>query len=177
MEIHAKCKADLRAAKAAVKELGRTKRIVFTAIYSALVLYAAYYVLTIDVMVYKRATDNTVWFVFALVMLIAFIVLTLTEPRRAYNRLGKRRDKEQNFTFRDDDFDAYITEPGLDTRTTISYDCLERVIETPEFLFLLYSKRTGAQVDKATLEGGTAEQLAERLRAAVPEGKYTVRKR
>ena len=176
MEIRASSKLDLRTYKALYRASGSVKNTVIISVYALLLAYFAYYMIRYDILMYKTATVNTVWFFVSLAFITAMIVIMLTAPNRSYKQLGKRRDSVTEFVFYDDVFENACNGEGYEGSVRIGYDQIEKVIETPEFFFIFGTKHSASPVDKSTIEGGTAEQLAERLRDAVGE-KYSVRKR
>ena len=77
-------------------------------------------------------------------------------PKRRYQALGKKQNKERSFVFRNDAVD-------VDDRLTISYEDLYRVAETKDYIVLFRSRKKVLMVEKSTVTGGTPEQLCAKL--------------
>lgn len=179
MEIHASGKLDFRTIKALWRASGgghRALRIILLAVYALLTAWCGYNAYRYDYVYYQKPTRFTLLFVFCLVMLVLLIVSTLRIPNRSYKLLGKRRDAVNEFVFRDDHFEVTSHADGYEASGSIAYTQLEKAIESPEFFFLYETKRTCYPVDKATIENGMAEELAEKLKTVLGKN-YKVRKK
>ena len=174
MEIHASGKFDYRTMKALQKVTTGTQTTVMTAVLSACTVFTAG-LAVVRIMNGSDARYSIMGPVLVLGMLIVWIATAAYLPKKAYNQLGKRAEMITEYVFRDDDFAVDQTEPGFNGSSTVSYNQLTRVVETPEFFFLYITKTTAHPVDKATFKGGAAEQLAARLRTANVQ--YVVKKR
>ena len=78
-------------------------------------------------------------------------------PKRRYKALGKTQDRVRTFLFREDS----VT---VDDALTVAYEELFRVAETKDYIALFRSPQKCMLVEKATVTGGTPEQLCEKLR-------------
>ena len=164
MEIHAKGTLDLRTVKAMGRASLNAKPFIIIGLYAALTARLAYQVFSPR---YIKEPVHYVLFGVAVALLISLIVLFLTASKRAYKSLGNNRDAVTDLVFTDDRVCASTVREGFEGRSDIAYDKLAKVIETDEFFFIFSSIRSAVPVEKATFEGGTPEQLAEKLRAAV----------
>ena len=86
-------------------------------------------------------------------------------PKRKYQALGDRKDKEVAYCFADE-------EVTVEDRV-LRYKDLWRIMETKEYLFLYVDRGEILPVEKATLRGGTPEQLTKQLKKTLEgTGKY-----
>ena len=151
MEIHASSTLDLRTCKALNRAVSRVKPAVSIGIY---VVLTAYFVIAS----FTNQKDIPLAVVCG-ALLVLLLVLALIAPKRSYKQLGKARDCVTEFVFLDDRFIARTQFEGHDSSSEVSYSNIEKVIETKEFFFIFQTKRSAFSVEKATIEGGTAEQL------------------
>ena len=93
-------------------------------------------------------------------------------PKKKYEGAGMLKDAENRFIFTETGFTAELAEEGRTARTAHGYAAVAKVMETGEFFFLLPSGGGAYIVDKATLSGGTAEELRALLSANIDN--YTV---
>ncbi len=100
------------------------------------------------------------WMVALLVLLVFAGALEywwyFAAPKRRFRAMGKHRNKERTFLFRDDAV-------CVDDRLTVAYEDLYRVAETKEYLALFRSRKKVLMVEKKTVTGGTAEKLCGKL--------------
>ena len=167
MEIHARTTLDLRTCKALYRAVNRVKPAVGIGIFAVL---TAYFVI--------GSFGNREDIPLAIIsgaMLVLLLVLTFLGPKRSYNQLGKARDCVSEFVFYDDRFCVSTKFEGHDSSSEISYPNIEKVIETKEFFFIFQTKRSVFSGEKASIEGGTAEQLGAVLFNAVGKN-YVVKK-
>lgn len=174
MDIHASYTYDLRTVKAIQKQLGRTRKIVFFVLFGLFTVTCAYDFI-MDLVRHRPVGNSACFFFIALVMLAAFLVGIACAPKRTLKQLGSRAGRTVELTFHDDYFETSSSAAGFEGRTAQYYSQLVKVVETPEFFIFFETSRMVMPVDKATITGGTAEQLAERLRVAVTD-KYVVQK-
>lgn len=111
-----------------------------------------------------------------LVVVAILALLTFYLPKISYKQLGKLKDVLNEYSFTDGEFTVATRLDGMDSVAKYSYDLIEKAIETPEFFFVYQTKRTAFPVDKATIEGGKADELKEKLMKTLGK-KYTVRRK
>ncbi|MBR5947354.1 MAG: YcxB family protein [Clostridia bacterium] len=104
------------------------------------------------------------------------MLLVFAAPRMTYKQLGKLKDVLNEYSFTDGEFTVATRMDGMDSVATFSYDLIEKAMETPEFFFIYQTKHTAFPVDKATIDGGTADELKEKLMKTLGN-KYTVRRK
>lgn len=75
-------------------------------------------------------------------------------------------------TFYDDEIKVISQSKNINTESTLGYDVLKKVYETNEFFFVYISHQQAFIVDKSTIQGGSEQQLRNRLVKAVGEKKY-----
>ena len=117
---------------------------------------------------------KTAWLFLAAAAYWALLVFGI--PRLTYKKLGRLKDSVSEYAFGDAGLTAYMSKDGIKQQAEISYDIIEKVIETREFFFIYQTKNTAFYVDKKTLEGGTAEDIRAKFAPRLGK-KYIVRKR
>ena len=78
-------------------------------------------------------------------------------PKRKYAALGDQKDKEVSYCFTQE-------EVTVDGDRVLRYQDLWRIMETKEYMFLYPDRSEILPVEKATLRGGTPEQLTKQLK-------------
>ncbi|MBQ2062850.1 MAG: YcxB family protein [Oscillospiraceae bacterium] len=111
-------------------------------------------------------------FTLVLVLLCAGILLLewffyLRLPEIQYKNAGKVADAKNEFVFTETGLEASSTASEYSGSSEMEYDTLYKIYETEAYLFLYLNKRQCFVVDKATIQGGTAEELRGALIEAV----------
>lgn len=83
----------------------------------------------------------------------------------------KVKDVGNDYVFREDGFSAVTVSENFSGRDDMKYILIIKVFETEKYFFIYINKRQMFVVDKATVEGGTAWDIREKL-SRVPGGKY-----
>lgn len=164
MEIKAKCKYDYEGSKAisyvcSYKKKKPSKTMLLHIIF---VLALALLALNLVGLTGEWGTNPLVLVICGLMVILELTVYFLM-PRIQYNSMSKMKDISNDYIFRDEDFEASTDSEEYKGATVIKYSLLEKVMETGEYFFIFQNKRTVFLVDKATLEGGTAEELRGKL--------------
>ena len=120
-----------------------------------------------------KESFKTGWELLACAGLLALLVFAA--PRLSYNQLGRFKDAESEYRFGDESFIALTSKDGINQQAEYSYDMIDKVIETKEFIFIYQTKNTAFYVDKATVEGGTAEDIRAIFQPRLGK-KYIIRK-
>ena len=171
MEIHASGINDFKTVKALNKAAVGVKNFAALGVYALVFALFTYQMLSPR---YAKNAVNYILYAFCAALFVYFIVLCVNIPKRAYKRMGRNAGTVGRYTFTDDGMTVAASTDGYEGETTVSYDHILRVIDTPEYFFLFISGSNAWPVDKSTFEGGTPEQLTEKLRANVK--KYKVKR-
>ncbi len=94
-------------------------------------------------------------------------------PKLHYNSLGERRDVMHMYEFGDDAVRIVSSGSAVHEKRSIGYGELLKVFETASALYFVADGSSAYSVDKHTMQGGTPEELREKLFAAVGDD-YTV---
>ena len=172
MEIRAKGTLDLKTVTALNRASQGAKPYILIGVYVVLVGWFAY---TIFSPRFSTDAADIMLFAICVIMSISMIALVIASGKRSYKMLGKQKDAVNELVFRDESFEASAKTEDYEGRTEADYGRIVKAIETKEYFFIFNTKRTAIPVDKSTISGGTAEELAEKLKNSI-SGKYTVRK-
>lgn len=107
--------------------------------------------------------------------LLLELYLYFVIPRIRYHGLGERKDSTHEFLFTDDSVEFCSGENGYQGEHTIKYRALARVVETARYMYLFQDKNHALIVAKATISGGTALELREKLQSKLGR-KYIIYK-
>lgn len=121
--------------------------------------------------------DNDPVFVVALIVAILAVLFELylyfVLPRIRYNALGQMKGCTNEFTFTDDSIRQVSYDNGYSGESRIDYKVLSRAIETSVYFYIFQTKSQAMVVEKATIEGGTAEELRMKLQSVLGK-KYKI---
>ena len=174
MEIKAKGKFDIDTAKAIMhlalfKKADPKKRMIFwTVMYAllSLIIVTEVIVFEMDSILFIPLGVGILWLLF--MYFLYFIV-----PKIMCNALGNMKDVENEYVFCDNALKA-LTQTGECTDPSeIEYSLFARVYETSKYFFLYNAKHQALIIDKSTIEGGTAEDIRNKLSAFVKD-KYVI---
>ncbi len=174
MQIKAKCKYDYATCKAISHTVAYKKQNPKKTFIIRLILYIILEAANLF-LIYNYGGD-LLQFALSVLLVVAFgfeIMVYFLLPGLQYKSLSKMKDLENEYLFRDEDFTAETASEEYNGDSVIKYSFLEKVMETNKYLFLFQNKRQVFAVDKFTLEGGTAEELREKL-SLVLDKKYIV---
>jgi len=164
MEIKAKCKFDFDSIRALThlsmfKKANPKKRLIFWSI--------AYAILLIIIVIEIVAFDvKTILFVLLGVEILGFLLMYFTyfiTPKKRYNALSKMKEAENEYIFLDDAVKAFTKSQDYNGEAVIEYSLFVRVYETTRYIFLYQTKNQVFIVDKNTVEGGTVEEIRNKL--------------
>lgn len=163
MEIRAKCKYDYETCKAvahidAYRKSNPKKTIIFRAIFCVALLMLNFVIaFTGEVYVgYSVAVAAALIFLIDMFMYFGM-------PKIQYNSMSKMKDIGNDYIFYDDEFFAESVSEKFSGQDVIKYSLLEKAFETDRYFFIYINRRQTFVVDKATIEGGTAEEIKEKL--------------
>ena len=88
-------------------------------------------------------------------------------PKIQYNALGKMKDIENEFLFCDNAIKVCSKNEEFCGTSEIEYSALFRAFETGKYFFLWQTKTQVLIVDKSTIEGGTHEEIRNKLLAVL----------
>lgn len=173
MEIKASCRLDLESMKALVHLRAYRNKNPKKRLTALLIMLPLLYALIIFEMV---VFGISALLVVMLVVTVALTFLTVYThfllPKASYKRLGVMQGSVNSYTFRDEDIVVSTKGSEYNGDALISYSVIVSVSETSRYFFLTQTNSTAFVVDKSTVEGGTAEQLRQKLQAVVP--KYVI---
>lgn len=163
MEIKAKCKYDYETCKAvsridAYRKSNPKKVVVFRA-----VLCVALLLLNFAVVKFCEMPTGYGVTVAVVIVLVIDMFVYFAMPKIQYNSMSKMKDVENNYVFYDDEFTAVSVSEHLNAKDALKYSIMIKAYETEKYFFIYISKRQLFTVDKSTLEGGTAEDLRDKL--------------
>ncbi len=93
-------------------------------------------------------------------------------PKKKYEQLGAKRDMLNRYRFTEEGFSVAVDQDGFSAGGAHSYASVLKVAETGEFFFMYLSGGV-LIVNRASVEGGTPEELRELLKSRIA-GKYVV---
>ncbi|MBR6764923.1 MAG: YcxB family protein [Clostridia bacterium] len=174
MEIKAKCKYDLDSVKAwtrlnMFKQADPKKRmILWNIIYTILCIVIIWEIVTFG-------TDALMLILLGVCLLFQLLVLFLyfIAPKIQYKALAKMRDAENEYFFGDDTLKASTKGEEYNGASEIQYSFFVKAYETSKYLFIYQTNNQVFVVDKSTIEGGTAEDIKNKLSAYMKD-KYVV---
>lgn len=163
MEIKAKCKYDYETCKVVSYIAGYKKNNPKKVISLRITIYLVLAVLNIAVVYYYNDSVG-----YGLVLMCALLSLLelfmyFIMPKIQYNSMSKMKDIGNDYIFREDDFSAVTVSENFSGQDVMKYTLLEKVLETEKYFFIYINKRQIFVVEKATIEGGTAEDIREKL--------------
>lgn len=174
MNIRASVKFDERLAKTLSKVMPRSAKAIRLIMSIFYLVFFIYSVILLAVYGFSMR-----YALLLFVLTLAFIVLgtisQLTMTSRVLKRFENARGTVNEYVFTDDVMKESCAGEGISDTAEISYSKLVKLVETNEFFLVFPSKYRYFPVDKATIEGGTEEELRTKLRT-VPGIKYEVRR-
>lgn len=85
-------------------------------------------------------------------------------PKRIYKSLEKMKDRAVHFVFGDESISVKVYDEDGEKEEEIQYGVFVRVMETSRYFFVYPSKKGCFSIDKATITGGSAEELRDKMR-------------
>lgn len=174
MEIKAKCKYDFESVKALAhlamyKKADPKKRLKFwTVVYA--ILFA---IVVLEMLAFGMDTV----LLCALAVEIAFLSLMygwhFIVPKTQYKALAKLQNSENEYVFCDTFLKVSTKNNEYSGESVIEYSCFVKAYETTKYFFLFQTNNQAFLVDKNTIEGGTAEEIRNKL-SGLLKNKYIV---
>ena len=94
-------------------------------------------------------------------------------PRIQYKALAKMKDAENEYVFCDNVLKTFTKSQEYNGEAEIEYSLFVKVYETSRHLFLYQTNNQVFIIDKNTIEGGTAEDIRNKLSSFVKD-KYVI---
>ncbi len=174
MEIKAKCKFDLDSVRALThlwmyKKADPKKRMRFWTISHAILLA----IVILEIIVFD--TDLILFVLLGIVIMMYLLQCYwyFVLPKIRYNAMAKMKEAENEYIFCDNIFKAFTKSDEYIGEAEIEYSLFVRVYETSKYFFLYQTNNQVFIVDKSTIEGGTAEDIRNKLLSYVG-GRYLV---
>ena len=174
MEIKAKCKYDLDSVKALThltmyKKADPKKRLIF---WSAAFLFL-FIIIVFEIFAFGMDTMLLVLLSVEILGLLLIYFWYFIIPKIQYKSLAKMQNVENEYVFYDDVLKTYTRSQEYNGEADIEYSLFVKVYETTKYLFLYQTNNQVFVVDKFTIEGGTIEEIRNKLSSFVKD-KYII---
>lgn len=174
MEIKAKCKYDFESVKALThlamyKKADPKKRLIFwTIAYAILIAFIVW-----EIVVFDMDTTLLVLLACGISILLLTYLWYFIIPKIQYKSLAKMRSIENEYVFCDNTLKVFTKSRGYNGESVIEYSYFVKAYETTKYFFLFQTNNQAFLVDKSTIEGGTAEEIRNKL-SGLLKNKYIV---
>ena len=174
MEIKAKCKFDMDSMKALVhlsmfKKADPKQRMRFwTIVYAIIMAFMIF-----ELLIWGK---DTTMFVLLGVLVVVYLLesfLYFILPKMRYKALAKMQEAENEYIFLEQVIRCFTKSEEFNSEAEIEYSLFVKVYETSKYFFLFQTNNQVFLVDKSTIEGGTAEDIRNKLLYFVKD-KYVV---
>lgn len=174
MEIRAKCKYDFDSVKALAhltmfKKANPKKRLIFWTVVFAIL----FGIIILEMVIWGADSILLVLLSVEIIWLMVLYFWYFFIPKIQYKALSKMKDIENEYVFCDDELKAFTKSEEYNGEVTIEYSFFVKVYETMKYLFLYQTNNQVFIVDKSTVEGGTVEDIRNKLNIYVKD-KYIV---
>ena len=174
MEISAKCKFNKDSIRALAhlatfKKSDPKKTVIIRAVLCVILLL----VIIAEIVVFEFDIIPIVLIVVDILVIAIDCFMYFLLPRIQYKALAKLKDAENEYVFCDNVLKTYTKSKEYNGEAEIEYSLFVKVYETSKYLFLYQTNNQVLIVDKNTIEGGTAEDIRNKLSTSVKE-KYIV---
>ncbi len=173
MEIRAKCKFDFDSIKALThlslfKKANPKKRFITWSIVSA----ALAIVIVLEMLIFSD-TDLVELLCVDIVLVLLECYLYFLLPKIRYKALAKMKNTQNEYVFLDNVLKTVTKSQEYNGEAEIEYSLFVKVYETTNYFFLYQTNNQVFIVEKATVEGGTVEDIRNKLSVYVKD-KYIV---
>jgi len=103
---------------------------------------------------------------------IFWIAFHLYFPRLSYKKTSIAKDASDNYVFYDDKLLVKSESKGVSSEGSVEYKVIKKVYETGEMFYVYISQQQAFIVEKATIAGGTADDIRNLLIKSVGQNKY-----
>ena len=174
MEIKAKCKLDFDSIRALThlsmfKKANPKKRLTVWSVAFAILLV----IIILEIIVF--GVDSVLFVLLGVeiigLMLMYFWYFIL--PKIQYKALAKMKNAENEYAFCDDVLKAITKSEEYNGEAKIEYSLFVKIYETSKYFFLYQTNNQVFIVDKNTIEGGTIEEIRNKLSLYVKD-KYII---
>ena len=170
MEIKARCKFDLETVKAVTyltmfKRGNPKKRMTsLNVLFSVLLAIAI-----LEIIVFGMDLYLVLVAISGIVMLLWNVYMWFFYPNVRYKALAKMKNTQNEYNFTDEKIFVTTTGEEYNGEAKIEYSLFVKVYETSRHLFLYQTNNQIFIVDKSTIEGGTVEEIRNKLSAFVKD--------
>lgn len=173
MEIKAKCKLDYDAVRALAhlnmyRKANPKKRFIFWTIYLTILVLAIVFL-----MLYFHDIELVGLVILALFLYVIQCYMYFVIPKISFKNMVRMQEAVNEYIFCDDVIKAFTKSSEYNSEAIIEYSLFVRVYETSKYLFLYQTNNQVFCVDKDTFEGGTIEEIRNKLTAYV-KNKYII---
>ena len=173
MEIRAKCKFDFESIRALIhlslfKKANPKKRFLTWSIILAILAV----IIILEMIIFSDAMLIE-WLCVAIIFFLLACYLFFLLPKIRYKALAKMKDAENEYIFCDNVLKTFTKSTEYHGEAEIEYSLFVKVYETSRHLFLYQTNNQVFIVDKNTIEGGTAEDIRNKLSFYVKD-KYII---
>ena len=173
LEIKAKCKFDFESIRALThlslfKKANPKKRFLTWSIISGILAV----IIILEMIIFSDAMLIELLCV-AVILFLLECYLYFLLPKIRYKALAKMKDAENEYIFCDNVLKTFTKSQEYNGEAEIEYSLFVKVYETSRYLFLYQTNNQVFIVDKNTIEGGTVEEIRNKLSAFV-KNKYIV---
>ena len=174
MEIKAKCKFDIDSTRALThlamyKKANPKKRMMFWSVAYAILLVA----IVLEIIFFDM---DLVLLVLLCVEILGFVLICFwyfIVPKIQYKAMNKMKDVENQYIFCDNVLKTFTKSKEYNGEAEIEYSLFVKVYETSKYFFMFQTKNQVLLVDKNTIEGGTVEDIRNKLTTYVKD-KYII---
>ena len=103
----------------------------------------------------------------AIVLFLLECYLFFLLPKIRYKALAKMVDTENEYIFCDNVFKTFTKNKEYNGEAEIEYSLFVKVYETSKYIFMYQTNNQVFIVDKSTIEGGTVEEIRNKLSAFI----------
>ena len=170
MEIKAKCKYDLDSVKALThltmyKKSDPRKRLIFWSTAFAIL----FIIIILEIIAFGFDTILAVLLGVEIFGLLLIYFWYFIIPKIQYKSLAKMQNVENQYIFCDNVLKTFTKSQEYNGEAEIEYSLFVKVYETTKHLFLYQTNNQVFIVDKNTVEGGTIEEIRNKLSAFVKD--------
>lgn len=174
MEIRAKCKYNYDSVKALThltmfKKANPKNRLTFYSVAFSIL----FIIITLEIVAFGADTILFVLLGADIVFLILMYFWYFIIPKIQYKSMSKMKNTENLYIFRDNVLKVFSKSQEYNGEAEIEYSFFVRVYETTKYLFLYQTNNQVFIVDKNTVEGGTAEDIRNKL-SVYMKNKYII---
>ena len=170
VEIRAKCKFDFESIRALThltmfKKANPKNRMIFWSVAFA-VLFA---IIILEIIAFGMDLILLVLLGVEILWLMMMCFWYFIIPRIQYKALAKMKDTENEYVFCDNVLKTFTKSQEYNGEAEIEYSLFVKVYETSKYFFMYQTNNQVFIVDKSTIEGGTVEEIRNKLSAFVKD--------